>query len=264
MDQATIAGCRAKIDRAEAAFEEMASEWRAWVDTNPYTPRIDEDCDTGEYRLFYDFSVPTPPRFPVRIGEIAHHLRSALDHLVWREAIELLGREPTEQEAREITFPICRTRVEFKKSKVQRYVSPDAWTIIERHQPYDRGKPKRSKSLGLLHWINRVDKHRLLHGSSVSLARFLPLRLIAFDPDARLLAQFLNENTIGRPLKRETEVARYKFATDGPQPNMRVQRTPTLSVSYGDTPRYLRRSEVTETIREIRRIANDFARLLLP
>lgn len=236
-------------------------QWRGWLHTNPYPAWIDEDRHTGRYRLFYDFAVPLPPEFPVRVGEIAHDLRSALDHLVWREAVERLGHEPTDDEAREIAFPLCRSRVKFKKSKVRGYVSPDAWAIIERYQPYDRGKPKRSKALALVHWINRIDKHRLLHGSTVYLQFFNPLRLIDFDPLARLIAAPI-QHPIGTRLKGKTEVACFTFDSADLEPNVSVKGTPPLTVSYGKSPRYLRRVEITETIIEVRRAVDDFADLL--
>lgn len=262
MNQATIEGCRAKIDRAEASIEESAGEWTAWLATNPYPSRIDVDRDVGEYRLYFDFSTPIPLDFPVRVGEIAHHLRSALDHLVWCEAVEVLRREPTDDEARKIAFPIWRTRIDFKKSKVQRYVSPDAWTIIERYQPYDRGKPKRSKALGLLHWINRIDKHRLLHGGTAHIGHFNPLSLVDYNSDARLIEAPVWGNVLGYPLKRETKIAWLRFDPEGPDPNVRVKRTPSVSVSYGDAPDHLGRVEISETVRQVGRVVDDFAKLV--
>jgi hypothetical protein len=262
VDAATIAGCRAKVDRAETAVEELASEWTAWLATDPYPSRVDVDHDMGEHRLYLDFSTPLPLSFPVRIGEIAHDLRSALDHLVWREAVEILRREPTDDEARKIAFPIWRTRVAFKKSKIQGYVSPDAWTIIESHQPYDRGKPKRSKALGLLHWINRIDKHRLLHGGTVHIGYFNTLSLVDFDSDARLIEAPVWGNVLGLPLKRETKIAWLRFDPEGPDPNVRVKRTPSVNVSYGNAPGYLGRVEISETVRQVRRVVDDFAKLV--
>jgi hypothetical protein len=262
VDAATIAGCHAKIERAEASIEELAMEFSTWLNSNPYPSRIDEDRDAGDYRLIFDFSTPLLPRFPVRVGEIAHDLRSALDHLVWREAVELLGREPTEKQAKGITFPICRTRVELAKARVKPLVGPNAWAVIERAQPYDRGKPKRSRALGLLHWINRVDKHRLLHGGTVYPVWFNPLHLIEWNPAARLVQAPQAPGVVGHRAKGETEVARYTFDPAFPDPNVRVRRTPALSVSYGDSPRYLRRVDMTETVAEVRKVIGDFARLM--
>lgn len=236
-------------------------EFREWLETNPYPSRIDVDRKTGRYRVFYDFTVPLPPRFPVRVGEIAHDLRSALDHLVWREAIELLRREPTEKEAWAIKFPLERTRVRFRKSEVKRYVSPDAWAVIERHQPYDRGKPKRTKALALVHWINRIDKHRLLHGNRVYVAWFKPIDLMDFG-DRWLIEAVHVPGVVGSEGERDTEVARYRFEPHLGESEVRVKAAPLLSVSYGNSPRYLRRLDIIETVVEVRRVVNYFAALI--
>jgi hypothetical protein len=263
MNVETILRCRAKADRAEAAIEEMTAEWTAWLDTNPYTPRIEGDRDLGEYRLFYDFSTPIPPRFGVRIGEIAHHLRSALDHLVWCETTELLGHEPSRKEpGGNVTFPICRTRAEFKNARAKRFIRPDAWAVIERHQPYRRGKQKRSAALALLHWINRTDKHRLLHGGRVSLGSFNPLWLIHWEPSAHVVAAPRREELIGRKLTRETEVASYSSDPNGPEANVTVRRTPPLTVAFGNAPGDLGAVEISETVRHVRLVVNDFATLV--
>ncbi|MGP0102093.1 MAG: hypothetical protein ACLPUT_10820 [Solirubrobacteraceae bacterium] len=262
MDAATIAGCRAKIDRAEEAIEEMGGKWRAWVDSNPYPSRVEADRQVGEHHIYFDFGATRiPPVFAVLLGEIAHDMRSALDHLVWREAVEALGREPTDDEARDISFPIYRTRVKFKKSKVQRYVDPDAWTVIERHQPYDRGKPKRSKSLELLHWINRIDKHRFISASRPFLLLYNPLEIVEWKGDGRLLAAIPTPGVIGRPLKRETEIACLHFDPLRPQPKVRVNGTPPLNISLGNAPRYIRSLTTTGTLTEVRRVVDDFAAL---
>ena len=267
MNRPTIEGCRAKADRAEAAIEEMGTEWRAWVDSNPYPSRIAADTNTGQYCVYFDFSGATIPlEFPVRVGEIAHDLRSALDHLVWREAVELLGHRPTKKEgALSLQFPIFRSRkkfVAYRQSKGNGFVGPDAWTIIERYQPYDRGKPKRSKGLELLAWINNMDKHRFIHGSSVWLGFFNPLRMIDFNPEARLVAAPLKPDVQSRPLKRDTEVACFQFDPNGPEPNVIVNRTPPLNISLGKAPRYIRSMSLEATLAEIRKVIDDFATLI--
>jgi hypothetical protein len=185
MDQATIAGCRAKVERAQAAAEEMNEKWLAWVATNPYSSRIELDEASGAYCVFYDFSHPAVPlQFPVLLGEIAHDLRYALDHLVWREAVEHLGLKRAEKVAARVTFPIERSRKKFAQSVVKRLVDDEAWQVIERYQPYDRGSPERSKALELLHWINRMDKHRFIHGSRVLIAHS-PLGTYTSSPGSR-------------------------------------------------------------------------------
>jgi hypothetical protein len=261
VDQATIDGCVAKTDRAEAAVNEMTTELVAWLDTNPYPARVNENRKAGEYGLYLDFSVPLPLRFSARIGEVAHDLRSALDHLIWGEAVELVGYKRADKDRP--AFPLLTSRVAFKKSEVKRYVSPDAWTVIERHQPYSRGKPKRSRVLLVLHEINRIDKHRALNIGVAGLPNLIkPLALIDWNPDARMTAPPLVGIPAFKRLKRETEVARYFFDAAGPEPNVRMKKTPPLHVSFGDLPRKLRGAAITQTIREVRQVVKDFAALV--
>ena len=145
---------------------------------------------------------------------------------------------------------------------VKSYVSDDAWAIIERYQPYDRGKAKRSKALELLHWINRMDKHRFIHDSSVWLGFFNPLRVIEFDPDARLLEAPLKDDIRNRRLTRETELACFGFDPAGSDPEVRVAATPPLNISLGKAPKYIRSMSISVTVDEVRKIVDDFATLV--
>jgi hypothetical protein len=260
MDETTLQGCFAKLDRADEAIEAAERELDVWLASKPYPTRVDVDREKGEHRVFFDFSVPLPPRFPVLLGEITHDLRSTLDHVVWREAVEHVGPRQAERKHNSITFPICRSRVEFKQSKVKPFVGPDAWTIIERHQPYDRGKPARSKALELLHWVNRIDKHRLLHGSNVFVGFFDPLKLIEWNRNAHLIAAPLR--TLPNVLKREVEVACYQFDPAGPEPNVRVKAPPPLSVSYGDFPRRVQSVGISKAAAKVRKIVGEFSDLI--
>jgi hypothetical protein len=200
-----------------------------------------------------------PLRFAARVGEIAHDLRSTLDHLVWCEAVELVGYQRADKDRGLLYFPIWPSRRAFKKSKVKRYVSPDAWTVIERHQPYTRGKPKRLRVLSVLHEIDRIDKHRALNIGVVSVPTLIkPLNLIEWNHNARMIAPPLVGIGLKR-LKRETEIARYFFDPTGPEPNVRMKRTPPLNISFGDLPRKLGGAAITQTLTEVRQVVHDFA-----
>ncbi len=190
MDWATVEGCHAKVNRAEKLLDGGAVEWRAFLNTNPWPHWIDDRTEPGWHRIYFDFSTPLPQRFAVIIGEIAHDLRSALDHLAWREAVECVGLEKAESNAPVITFPLAQRSADFKSAKALRYVGKDARTVMERHQPYKRGKGKGPKSLGLLHWFNRMDKHRTLQAAMIGAPNFFTLAHlgITFAPNARVMA----------------------------------------------------------------------------
>lgn len=263
MDEATILGCFAKAKRAEVALEETAVEWRAWVESDPYPSRV--ESHGAEHLIYYDFSVPAPPHFAVRIGEIAHDLRSALDHLAWREALEHLGREPTRDEAKEIAFPICERRRSFERSSVREYVSTDAWAAMERHQPFRDETPKRPHALALLHWINRMDKHRFLHSNEVVIFRFNPLKYVTFGQGARLLAATPRREILGRSSGGDTHVATIVFEDGGtPDPAVSVVGTPPFSPTFGHPPSHLGGLDMGDTVGTVRAVFEDFAALVPP
>lgn len=162
MDQATLDGCFEKVRRAEELRGELERIVETFANTNPYPAWVEGDRNTGQYSIFIDYSPPPPIKMAVVFGEHLHDLRSALDHLAWREAIEFIGRNPTKREERAIYFPLRKSRADFRSAEVLRYVSKDARAILERHQPYKRGQGERPKALALLAWFSNEDKHRTL------------------------------------------------------------------------------------------------------
>jgi hypothetical protein len=263
VDQATIDGCIAKVDRAYEVLNLLADKWGVFLDMNPWPSWVEHDVETGWHRIYFDFSQPPLPLFSVMVGEMAHDLRSALDHLVWREAVECVGLKKAERNAPVITFPFAKGSAEFKTAPALKYVGADARAILERHQPYKRGKGQGPKSLALLHWFNRMDKHRTVQVTAVGAPTFFSWNhlQITFAKGARITGR--QPCLIpGQRLTGHTEVARVRFAADGPEPNVRVQRTPPLNPSFGHPPRPLRGVEISHTITEVRGVITEFAQLL--
>ena len=78
-----LAGCWAKVKRAKECIKNLNVEITAFLGSEPKPYRVvgKQDEQTGEYAFIA--SCPSlPPRFAVLIGEIIHHLRSSLDHLL--------------------------------------------------------------------------------------------------------------------------------------------------------------------------------------
>jgi hypothetical protein len=172
--------------------------------------------------------------FSVVAGEIAFHLRSALDYLAWQEATEHIGEACAKRWAHEISFPIKRTPEAFRDSPVLSHVREDTAALMERHQPYQGGDDSREKILGLLHWFNVRDKHDVVWSE-------------------RTL-----EITGGQVLEDETKVACYRFDPHGPDPNMRVQGTPEVSVGFGDTPQEYMGMHIDHVIEQVGYVIGDF------
>jgi hypothetical protein len=114
---------------------------------------------------------PVPFIFSILAAECCHHLRSALDHLVYQLVIEQTKKPPTFNSA----FPIVGKGKKVKKAwrnPVQEYeaqtsrlvqdLSPNAAGLIEHFQPLKRGATYHEDPLWILNELNNTDKHRII------------------------------------------------------------------------------------------------------
>lgn len=90
-----------KLERARELLDQLRGDIAAFVDERPFT-LSERTTDTA---LHYELQVlaSPPERLSVIAGEIAHDLRSALDHLMWH-CVEANGSTPN----RDTAFPIQR------------------------------------------------------------------------------------------------------------------------------------------------------------
>lgn len=154
-------GCRAKIQRAEESIRNLDGEITAFLHREPPPYKIvGQHQKEGLEYAFVAFGDPEVPlRFAVLAGEIIHHLRSSLDHLVYALIIQN-GGTPTKNNQ----FPICATTEKFDQactSGMINGVSPSAKQLIMAVQPYTSTTPDDT----ILHVVNQYDifdKHRLL------------------------------------------------------------------------------------------------------
>src|ERR1700686_1002952 len=263
MDEPTLEGCSAKVDRAAEQMESLAHDWLEYLGSNPWPSRVDSLSDPGWHRIFMDFSAPAPPRFSIVVGEVAHDLRSALDHLAWREAVECVGPQQAESHAAEIGFPLTSRPRAFRAAKVVNYVSSSARGLIEHHQPYASKQDSPSRSLGLLQWFNNRDKHRTIQVAAIGAPSLFTLDAlkITFARGARLHT-VQPRLQLGEQLLGERELARVRFHDGGPDPKVQMHRTPPFSPSFGEPPEALRGVEIFHTIAHVREVIADFETLL--
>lgn len=155
-------GCRAKIQRAEENIHLLDREIAAFLHRDPPPYKIvGQHQKEGLEYAFVAFGDPEAPlRFAVLAGEIIHHLRSSLDHLIYALIIQN-GGTPT----RNNQFPICATVEKFNQACTSggmlNGVSPSAKKLIMAVQPYTSKTPDDT----ILHVVNQFDifdKHRLL------------------------------------------------------------------------------------------------------
>lgn len=157
-----LRGTREKIKRAEECISNLNMEINRFFDEGQYRIIPDQNSELFDVAIDYHFRRPIPPRFSVLAGEIAHHLRSCLDHLVWGLSSE--GERATHPDR--IEFPIFDKRPA-SKDELARYnrkikgLTEGAKQFIESFQPY-LGPSPREDPLFLIHEMDRFDKHREL------------------------------------------------------------------------------------------------------
>jgi len=151
-------GVREKLTRAGEQMVAIEEHVHSLIASNQYRVTGHAHHDLREYS-FTAYGPPVSARFSVLAGEVIHHLRSCLDHLVW-QLVVANGQQPTERNE----FPICDTATRFaeacRRGKL-RGVSASAQTRIESLQPYHSTKVE-DNCLWVIHELDRIDKHRLL------------------------------------------------------------------------------------------------------
>jgi hypothetical protein len=88
-----LAGIRLKLSRAWSQINTLKPEIAEFLKRDPYVPRVKFDGRTHELLVSVHTQEAPDPMWGVRIGEIVHNLRSALDHVVW-ELVILAARQP--------------------------------------------------------------------------------------------------------------------------------------------------------------------------
>lgn len=155
-------GARAKVERAKEQIQEFNTVIRNSIDSF-YGIRCEERDDSINFRAVVRGGLPI--KWSIIAGEIAHNLRSALDHVVW-QLVDEKGTARTE-------FPIFDSSEKYEttgKKKIQ-LVSASAQEIIEGLQPYHKGMEFSAHPLYRLHHINRIDKHRSLHLLGIAVSK---------------------------------------------------------------------------------------------
>lgn len=184
MSQKLFNSSFAKVSRAKSTFEELKNKIDSFNDTKPYQLRNEFDNDTKENILVYYPTQEIPTEFSIMIGEIAHHLRSALDLAVYDLTINEVGSPLKNTE-----FPIFEDKELFFEKKKDgqptnrsglykiRGLRDTTIRVIEAVQPYNIRKESEAPILAILHEFDIVDKHRSLHICR-RLARSTNLKLI--------------------------------------------------------------------------------------
>jgi hypothetical protein len=167
-----FAGIATKLERADENIINLHNEIVRFFKGSKY-PVIPKPNEQGwQEAVDYHRDLQIPKRFSVLAGEIIHHLRSSLDHIVWHFS----SAEARRDHDNALEFPIYRNLPSKKElpgyqRKVQGISNSRVLTLIKDLQPYNRVPDVSDDPLLIVHDMDRFDKHRELMSQHAQILR---------------------------------------------------------------------------------------------
>jgi hypothetical protein len=127
-----------------------------YLDSDPIALQRQLQPDGETVAIALRVTQPPPIMLSLLVGEVAHQLRSALDHLAYA-LVQRAGNTPT----RFTSFPVLTARPA-KGIKIAGGVTPQALAAVDGLQPYQRADAE-AHPLHVLNTLWNIDKHRHLH-----------------------------------------------------------------------------------------------------
>lgn len=157
-------GIFVRLQRADENISNLKHEIARFFQECEHPIVPDHDNERWHDAVEYHKTLFIPRRFSVLAGEIIHHWRSCLDHIVW----EFSSPQYRIDFERTIQFPILvdtPNSDELKRFKRQIGGIPDPSPIrdlIDKLQPYHLGKAAQNDPLAIIGGMDIFDKHREL------------------------------------------------------------------------------------------------------
>lgn len=239
---------------ADSLYEEISS---FVADDGPeplQQVRADYRPDEQAFDLVITEMTPLPDEWGLRLGDIAHNYRSALDHVAWA-AVARSGVALDPKRERAVAFPVCETEAHFEQrhpSCLPGVTGADL-ALIRQAQPFHEDEPQQH-ALVLLQEFNNMDKHRSLHpsrlwptGGAAKLSRVQDCEVLEASerPKGRLLE-------VGAPFHR------LPVRVTGPNPRLQVEMRFVCEVNV------LQRTSVQEWLAHTRGWIDGLLRRIAP
>jgi hypothetical protein len=145
-----------KLERANKHVVEFDKARQVFLGKNPYTIRAKDNLKTGERAYYLSSLTPIPAQFSAIIGDALQNFRTALDYSV-NQMVRAAGNIPDSSTA----FPIASSAEKYTEEFFGRKINglrQEAKELIHSLKPYQGG----NEALWRLHYLNNIDKHRLL------------------------------------------------------------------------------------------------------
>ncbi len=242
MSRDPLAGCIAKVERAEAHFHSLHPKISTFLNSEPKPYRFVAEIDVEAAKALWRLHVVEEPplEWSTIAGDYVQNLRAALDHLIW-VLVKANGHEPTRGNA----FPIFDVKPPDRRSHGERQrwnrqvygLHPSVLGFLDRCQPYKGPDPPGTHVLAGLRTLSNEDKHRTLLPAFVAVAENKPSKLRGLEtrdierPDLNTL-----QVRAGRPLKEHDVVVEMPIAITGPNPEVKLKAELPLDVGIGRKP----------------------------
>jgi hypothetical protein len=232
METDPLESARAKLDRANNQLRELKEQFRIGWDKHLYGINTYEDFGTHETiviivkprSLFVDYSI--------RVGEIVHHMRSALEHAIWQMV-------PNPSQGR-TGFPVFTLEHKDSADPNKRHyerdglrmidgINPAAATLIHSLQPFATGIDQR---LSVLNDMWNWEKHRLLNMMVIFLNAVAPWWRYLSDGRALALPAF----SVPTDLDDRAEITRIPHPSDFVQGEVQMEAEVAVSIRFTDGP----------------------------
>jgi hypothetical protein len=263
---------RLKLGRADEHLDILDEELRVFFKSYAYPKLLEHTLDGPWHVVLVNPPVnelPPTPRLSLICGDAIQNIRAALDHLVW-QLVLLEGNRPGGWTKFPITTHIndFNSSVRAPKDPKKRpsplqgiTVGGEAWTLIEKAQPYNGGemlKDPARHELVVLAFLSNTDKHRTLLNRLVFPGRTTLKDIVSVHPDAVIVDYRVPNQPLS--LVEKTEIVRVRFSESGPDPKVRVKRTLPVQPSFGDVTTQVPLCTIKHIRGYVRRLIDGFDR----
>lgn len=217
------AGFEPRWARSLELLIDLDSLMHEYLDSEPVDlqRQIQPDGLTSVFALLV--TTEPPLDLALRVGEVVHQIRSALDHLANR-LVRAAGHQPT----RRTSFP-NHIRPPRKAVAIHPGVDPKALSVIDQVQPYHRRHEPDHHPLAVLNELWNIDKHR-----NLSLTATLLANSQIYISDAKGGWRVGGQFQPG-PLAEDGIVGVFRFEGGGPSADAEVEASGDLFVTIADT-----------------------------
>jgi hypothetical protein len=231
---------RLKFRRSFEHLQQFKRAEEEWLGRDSHTVRFEHDPKTRDMTFFATVTEqPSADPFSVLIGDCLHNMRSSLDALAYELATKYTKPLP-QIVAENSEFPIFGDvnrrgtagsgASMFRDNagpKIQGW-DPGAKAVVERLQPYQRGNAYTTDPLWVLHELDRINKHRLLHTVA---AGANGIGVVPTRSNARIGPGTIEVS--GGLVEIDTPVVRFSnVRAADPSREVHVEVTPVLTVAF--------------------------------